>query len=285
MARDVMMNEEVMVQNKNHHKQLGIDYKHNRRSKAEMRLISLQLPILLIACLEANGLQVSTNKMQTKSNILGRRMWLTNASAILSSASSIAVFQTFSPPANADEEDDEDDDTDPYFNPNMPTAPEERSGLVVLRVAEVCNFQEKILRAVVNKDIDTVVSPQQIVFGTQILLRNSNIAGNMKLMIETEIPKQQRAFAVQNAVKTMNTLQSISTTAAKIQRPFTDEEMIEVANLYRHSRVQLNAMYEYLPQIEKDKYFGYFNLVTEYEKKIAQGVYNPEMDGVLKLDY
>ena len=170
-------------------------------------------------------------------------------------------------------------------NPNIPPGPEERSGLVVLRVAEVCDFQEKILRAIVNGDIEAVVSPQQIVFGTQVLLRNSNIAGNMKLMIDTEIPESKRDMAVTDAVNTMNTLQSISTTAAKVLRPFTKEEMIELADLYRDVRLRLNNMYEYLPKNEKDKYYGYFMAVTEYEKKIAEGVYNPELDGVLKLEY
>ncbi len=172
-----------------------------------------------------------------------------------------------------------------YDNPNMPPEPEERSGLVVLRVAEVCDFQEKILRAIVNKDIETVVSPQQIVFGTQVLLRNSNIAGNMKLMIDTEIPEARRASAVRDAVNTMNKLQSISTTAAKVMRPFTPEEMLDIADQYRDVRLSLNNMYEYLPQKEKDKYYGYFMKVTEYEKKIAEGIYNPELDGVLKLEY
>ncbi len=172
-----------------------------------------------------------------------------------------------------------------YDNPNIPPGPEERSGLVVLRVAEVCDFQEKILRAIVNGDIEAIVSPQQIVFGTQVLLRNSNIAGNMKLMIDTEIPENKRDYAVTDAVNTMNTLQDISTTAAKVLRPFKNEEMLEIADMYRDARLRLNNMYEYLPQNEKDKYYGYFMKVTEYEKKIAEGVYNPELDGVLKLEY
>ena len=41
------------------------------------------------------------------------------------------------------------------------------AGLIVLRVAEVAQFQEKILRAILNGDLkDVVVTPQQIVFGT-----------------------------------------------------------------------------------------------------------------------
>lgn len=37
------------------------------------------------------------------------------------------------------------------------------AGLVVLRVAEVAQFQEKILRAILNGDIkDVVVTPQQM---------------------------------------------------------------------------------------------------------------------------
>lgn len=172
-----------------------------------------------------------------------------------------------------------------YENPNIPVGPEERSGLVVLRIAEVAQFQEKILRAVVNGDLPGVtVSPQQIVFGTKILLKNSNIAGNMKLMIEQEVPRQKRAEASANAARCMNTLQEIYSTADNIQRPFNTKEMIRIADLYRDVRIQLNNLYEYLPQREKDKYYGYFVAVTEYEKKIAEGVYNPDIDGVLKFD-
>lgn len=46
-------------------------------------------------------------------------------------------------PAFAEEEEQE-----AYDNPNIPAGPEEKSGLVVLRVAEVAQFQEKILRAI-----------------------------------------------------------------------------------------------------------------------------------------
>lgn len=97
-------------------------------------------------------------------NEIQRRAWISNALVAVGTNLLLAN-------ANADE-------AEPTLLED--TAPEERSGLVVLRVAEVCNFQEKILRAVVNKDIDAEIGPLQIVFGTQILLKNSNIAGNMK---------------------------------------------------------------------------------------------------------
>jgi hypothetical protein len=177
-----------------------------------------------------------------------------------------------------------DDDT-PYENPNIPAGPVERSGLVVLRVAEVAQYQEKLIRAILNKDIsDVVISPQQIVFGTQILLRNSNIAGNMKLMIDTEIPRLRKRGARERAANAMNIIQTISSTAAQIQRPFTDIELLLIADYYRDLRLQLNALYEYLPPKGKDKYYGYFMAVTEYERKIAEGIYNPDLDGVLRFD-
>ena len=212
----------------------------------------------------------------SRRSICSRRIWLAKSTA--TTITNVGLFGII-PQAFADS-----GDSETYENPNIPAGPEERSGLVVLRVAEVCNFQEKILRAVVNGDIEAVVSPQQIVFGTQILLRNSNIAGNMKLMIDTEVPQKLRAKAARNAATIMNTLQKISTTASKIQRPFTNEEMLEIADLYLAVRVQLNSIYEFLPKGEKDKYYGYFMAVTDYEKKIAEGVYNPEIDGVLKFD-
>lgn len=211
--------------------------------------------------------------------VANRRQW------VATSIATITSFGIQSKQQVAKADDDDYDDDEKYDNPNIPSAPEERSGLVVLRVAEVCAFQEKILRAIVNGDIDAQVSPQQIVFGTQILLKNSNIAGNMKLMIDTEVVKEKRKYAVRDAANTMNTLQSISVTAAKVLRPFTNEEMLEIADMYRDVRLRLNNIYEYLPQREKDKYYGYFMAVTDYEKKIAEGVYNPELDGVLNFDY
>jgi len=191
----------------------------------------------------------------------------------------VAVVLQPTLPAFAEEEEES------YNNPNIPAGPEEKSGLVVLRVAEVAQFQEKILRAILNGDIkDVVVTPQQLVFGTQILLRNSNVAGNMKLMIDNEIPWNRQREARIRAANTMNALQKISSDAAKIEREMSPAEYEEFANLYRLVRVELNGLYELLNAKEKDKYYGYFVAVTEYEKKIAEGIYNPDLDGVLKFD-
>lgn len=172
-----------------------------------------------------------------------------------------------------------------YSNPAIPQAPEERSGLVVLRVAEVAQFQEKILRSIASGELTGVqVSPMQFLFGTQILLRNSNLDGNMKLMIAQEIPRYRRKEAIQNAVAAMNTLQEIAKFSGSIQRDFETIEMIALADMYRNVRVNLNQLYEYLPPKEKEKYYGYFVAVTEYEKKVAEGTYNPDLDGILKFD-
>jgi hypothetical protein len=219
-----------------------------------------------------------------------RRAWMMNSTKAMLAGMGVASALGTNMNKALALEDYENPDVPPsddlYDNPNMPQSPEEKSGLMVLRVAEVAEFQEKILRAVVNGDLggDITVSPQQIVFGTQILLRNSNLDGNMKLMINEEIPRKLRNEAIQNAVKTMNTIQDIVVYASKIQRPFEKEEMLQVADMYRTVKVLLNQMYEYLPPPEREKYYGYFVAVTEYEKKIANGTYNPDIDGILKFD-
>lgn len=187
--------------------------------------------------------------------------------------------------------DDEDDDffqdleiKEIYENPAIPPAPEEKSGLVVLRVAEVAQYQEKKLRSIASGELQGVqVSPMQFLFGTQILLRNSNLDGNIKLMIDNEIPRKRRRNAVKNAVAAMNQLQEIAKYSGSIQRDFETIEMVELADMYSNIRVNLNQLYEYLPEKEKDKYYGYFVAVSEYEKKIAEGTYNPDIDGVLKF--
>jgi len=120
------------------------------------------------------------------------------------------------------------------------------------------------------------------VFGTQILLRNSNIAGEMKLMIDYDIPKKNQREAAIKAVNTMNTLQQISITAAKVEKELAPADYEELANLYKSVRIELKTLFDLLPQKEKEKYYGYFVAVTEYEKKIAEGVYNPDIDSVVQ---
>ncbi|KAL7475292.1 hypothetical protein ACHAW6_001213 [Cyclotella cf. meneghiniana] len=222
-----------------------------------------------------------TNSLSLYSTKTTRQKWLSDAAALILIPSEVVT--QFAPRVTAN---DDINERTSYSNPNIPAGPEERSGLVVLRVAEVAQFQEKILRAILNGDIqDVVVTPQQIVFGTQILLRNSNLAGNMKMMINSEILVNNQREAAIKAANAMNALQKISSTAAQIERDLSLADYEELANLYRLVRVELNGLYELLPQQEKDKYYGYFVAVSEYEKKIAEGVYNPDLDGVLQFKY
>lgn len=218
---------------------------------------------------------------------ISRRSWI--AQGIKSTCGSALLVESFHVGnANADEEEDFFQDPEikeMYENPAIPTAPEEKSGLVVLRVAEVAQFQEKILRSIASGELTGVqVSPMQFLFGTQILLRNSNLDGNMKLMIGQEIPRRNRKEAVKSAVAAMNTLQEIAKLAGSIQRDFETIEMVQLADMYRDVRVNLNQLYELLPEQEKGKYYGYFVAVTEYEKKIAEGTYNPDIDGILQFE-
>lgn len=235
--------------------------------------------------------------MELNARIPSRRSWIADASrtVLVSTASAVIgasslpveVYATEAMPTAQEQFDPDDPEfKELYDNPAISAVPEERSGLVILRVAEVSQFQEKILRAIVNGDLkDVMVSPMQFAFGTQILLRNSNLDGNMKLMIKEEIPKRQRAFARKNAADVMNTLQEIAKYSASIQRDFEPLEMVELADMYKVVRTNLNQLYEYLPDKEREKYYGYFVAVTEYEKKIASGTYNPDIDGVLKFDW
>jgi len=104
-------------------------------------------------------------------------------------------------------------------------------------------------------------------------------------MIDDEIANKNKKEARIYAANVMNTIQKISSTAAKIEKELSPADYDELANLYRLVRVELNSLYDLLPTKEKQKYDNYFVQVTEYEKKIAEGVYNPDIDGVLKFDY
>ena len=68
--------------------------------------------------------------------------------------------------------------------------------------------------------------------------------------------------------------------AAKVDGPFSRSDMIEVADLYRSLRLQLAELFDLLDDKSQSKYFGYMVEVTQYERKIADGSYNPDFDNV-----
>lgn len=149
--------------------------------------------------------------------------------------------------------------------------PEEVSGLVILRVAEVAAFQEKVLRGVAaGQDMGIPITPQQIAYGTGILLKNSNLDGNMKLMIETEVPQARRKEAVKNAIVVMNTFNRLTAAANTLQDFSQTEDLLVVADLYSTTRAELAAMFAYLPQEQQERYFGYASALKTYEDKLVK---------------
>ena len=167
---------------------------------------------------------------------------------------------------------------------------EETSGLVLLRVAEVCQFQEKLLRTIAlcaKPDSGNLtdqfglpycdgqtysVNPSQILFGTGLLLRNSNLDGNMKLMIRDEVPRKQKDAAIRSAVGIMNTFNRLSEAAQKCQDAsgsFSTTDLVEVADIYADARNQLARFFDYLPQPSQDRFYNFADSVRQYEEKMA----------------
>ena len=163
---------------------------------------------------------------------------------------------------------------------------EEKSGLVVLRVAEVCNFQEKLLRSLAAcanpaqaEEKDQFgnpycggeaysVNPTQIVFGTGVMLRNANLDGNLKLMIYTEVPQQQRNVAIKQGVKIMNTFNKLVNTAMQYQE-FDDKDYIVIADIYKEARQELARFFDFLPRESQERFYNYAKEVREYEEKVS----------------
>ncbi len=135
----------------------------------------------------------------------------------------------------------------------------EVSGLVVLRVAQVADFQEKLLREVAKgSDLGVPVTPQQFMFGTELLLQNSNLDGNIKLMIREEVPRDRMDEALKRAPQTMNALLAISGAAARIadagRFQLTPDDARELADLYRNFRRELLFLFATLPQDAQKRY-------------------------------
>ena len=162
---------------------------------------------------------------------------------------------------------------------------EETSGLVVLRIAEVCDFQEKLLRTIAKcsgpgaadlKDQFGLpycggesysVSPVQILFGTGVMLKNSNLDGNMKLMIQQEVPKAQREAAVNDAVGIMNCFNGLIETARGYDKPFEPSDMILVADIYADARNRLAKFFNYLTPEAQKRFYNYADTVRKYEEE------------------
>ena len=157
-------------------------------------------------------------------------------------------------------------------------ADEEVSGLVVLRVAEVCTFQENLLRtlAACNNgsptkeqlsakdqfgnlycDAETYsVNPAQISFGTGLMLRNANLDGNLKLMISTEVARKDRQNAIKDAVSIMNTFNKLANTASTYAT-FEGADLLRIADIYAEARQKLARFFDYLPAEAQSRFYNY----------------------------
>uniref|UniRef100_A0A7S2CG11 Uncharacterized protein n=1 Tax=Haptolina brevifila TaxID=156173 RepID=A0A7S2CG11_9EUKA len=99
------------------------------------------------------------------------------------------------------------------------------------------------------------------------MLRNSNLDGNMRLMIMTDVPRRQREGAANSAAAIMNTFNELANTQATYGVSFTDADMIAVADVYALAREQLARFFDYLPTDAKDKFYNYNSAVRQYEEK------------------
>ena len=165
----------------------------------------------------------------------------------------------------------------------------EVSGLVVLRVAQVADFQEKLLREVAKgSDLGVPVTPQQFMFGTELLLQNSNLDGNIKLMIREEVPRDRKDEALKRAPQTMNALLAISGAAARIadagRFQLTPDDARELADLYRNFRRELLLLFATLPQDAQKRYSGYADALLAYEKDLTRDCKGGAAGGCLKED-
>ena len=165
----------------------------------------------------------------------------------------------------------------------------EVSGLVVLRVAQVADFQEKLLREVAKgSDLGVPVTPQQFMFGTELLLQNSNLDGNIKLMIREEVPRDRMDEALKRAPQTMNALLAISGAAARIadagRFQLTPDDARELADLYRNFRRELLFLFATLPQDAQKRYSGYADALLAYEKDLTRDCKGGAAGGCLTED-
>ena len=164
---------------------------------------------------------------------------------------------------------------------------DEVSGLSVLRVAQVADFQEKLLREVAKgADLGVPVTPQQFVFGTTLLLKNSNLDGNIKLMIKEEVLKEKKEEAYERAPRVMNSLLAISVTSQNFADAgsfmLSPTEAAQLAELYAQFRRELLLLFATLPSDTQKKYSGYADALLAYEKNASSNCKGGAAGGCLE---
>ena len=176
----------------------------------------------------------------------------------------------------------------------MPGSPQERSGLVVLRVAgrwhKIPRKRRSFVPLLMEICLAWPLHHRQMAFGTQILLRNIRISmGTVETndLHNENSPDKTWCCHFQNAVRVMNTIQTISMTAANLDLTHLHkEELLQMADLYR-ILFKWNWMTctNFCHPRKKGQVVWILYGRTEYEKKIAEGTYNPDLDGILLLDW
>lgn len=111
----------------------------------------------------------------------------------------------------------------------------------------------------------------QIAYGTKILLKNSNLDGNLKLTLRDAVPAQ-REEALAAAVVAMNTLGRILELAsAEGPVELRPASLTAYADLYAEARRALARVFSALPKDEQAKYYGFARELKEYEDRVAKG--------------
>ena len=167
--------------------------------------------------------------------------------------------------------------TESKISDYVPPLPENNPGLVILRVAEVAAFQEKLCRAVAageggfGEDIN--VNRMQIAFGTKVLLKNSRLNDNIKLVLRN-IEKGNREAAIFASVTAMNTLGDIYQSASDPEvedQGLSKTQLLEYADKYFKAREALLLIFAGLPREEQERYYGYAQELRDYEDRVARG--------------
>ena len=154
----------------------------------------------------------------------------------------------------------------------------------MLRVAQVADFQEKLLREVAKgTDLGVPVTPQQFIFGTELLLRNSNIDGNIKLMIKSEVPRDSKELAIARAPVVMNDLTAITDRAKQVRTPLlSGRDASDIADLYAQFRRDLLLLFATLPPDLQKRYSGYADALLAYEKDLSKNCKGGASGGCLE---
>eukprot|EP00930_Biecheleria_cincta_P083558 TRINITY_DN73110_c0_g1_i1.p1 TRINITY_DN73110_c0_g1~~TRINITY_DN73110_c0_g1_i1.p1 ORF type:complete len:237 (-),score=46.49 TRINITY_DN73110_c0_g1_i1:13-723(-) len=144
-------------------------------------------------------------------------------------------------------------------------------GTVLLRIAEVTDKQEGLLRRMAVPDSDLKVVRGAFTKSVEVMLRKSRLEEQLQELAQNEIPAELRPRAQTALLACLQALRRISVLDMGGSSPeLSLEELLGMAELYSNAREQLRLFFELLPATTQESSRKSARSIREREQRLLE---------------